>query len=106
MSGFPFMVDFNSLGFKTFENIEEFHEWVREARQLERDWRGDDFVLNAKVANPHVVDKVQADSIRATGSPLGYGLQGNTPTFGYRREHRGSFTLREYLATHQINWPT
>ena len=25
MTGFPFMVDFNSLGFHTFKNVEAFH---------------------------------------------------------------------------------
>lgn len=100
----PFMVDFSSLGFHTFETVEQFHAWVAKARQ-DKDWRGDDFVLDARNAPPEVVANVQRASMFATDTPFGYGLDPNIPTFGYRREHKGVLTLREWLAANEIPWP-
>jgi hypothetical protein len=99
-----FMVDFNSLGFYTFETEQQFRDWVAKARKS-RDWRGDDFVLDAKVAGKEHVAAVEIGARITTPGPLGYGLDPDIPTFGYRREHRGSYTLREWLRVRSIEWP-
>ncbi len=104
MSWPTFMVDFNSLGFYTFETEWQFKAWVARSR-ASRDWRGDNFVLDAKVAGKEAVAAVELKAQTATPGPLGYGLHPEIPTFGYRREHKGSYTLRDFLAAHGIEWP-
>ena len=80
----PFRVDFNTLGFPRFDTLEQFHAWVKEARASEH-WRGDDYVLDSKVSN--------------AGVEIVY------PSFGYRIEHTGSVTLRQWLEDNAIPWP-
>jgi len=59
------------------------------------------FVLEARVAAPEDVDLVQWQAQAqapegSVGREIGYGINPNLPSFGYRREHQGSFSLGEW----------
>ena len=111
-----FQIDINSYGFAQIRCKEDWVNYVREAERIAEEYggtgRGSDgtvlaFILESSVAAPHDVDLVQfqarlkayVESPGSLMSAIGYGIRSDRPSFGYRREHQGLFTLEQWAST-------
>ena len=104
-----FQVDFNSYGFAQIETPEAWSEFVAQAKAAAEQHGGPvgsdgtvlSYLLEAPVAGPRDVALTQATAkLHAApgslGTHIGYGIRGDRPSFGYRIEHRGAYTLEQW----------
>jgi len=80
--------------FGEIDSLKTWHEILRKLGKHSRLTQSEalEFALDGRIASKESIEKLPAEY--HFGSP---GVQrGAIPSFGYRREHRGSFTLREW----------